>query len=275
MDIFLKEYSSESAVKKYTKGTAGYGISYLLDNDYKTIYLEAIRKYLSPHMLQAGINMLEFGCGGGMNIIHLMSTLGEEGIPVKSACGTDFSEKLIEAAVSESRKYLAPGQGKSLAFCVARNENLIEDLSLRLNIERSVLQGSFHLIFGVNTIRYCHRLHKTKDCLKDIFALLARGGICIIIDMNQEFPLFRSKLRNLLAIRNKGDREECYIPSLEEYARPFPEVGFEIITKKNFCWVPHSAGQFLTNACRVTAPLLDLVVPGYAMRSLIIARKPD
>ena len=43
-DPFFREYTSRDAILKYTKATAGFGISYLLDHDYKQVYLEAIKQ---------------------------------------------------------------------------------------------------------------------------------------------------------------------------------------------------------------------------------------
>ena len=78
-DQFFQEYTSEEAILKYTKATAGSGISYLLDNDYKKVYLKAL-EVLPVEVRQQGIRMLEFGCGGGMNLVHLMSALKRDGI---------------------------------------------------------------------------------------------------------------------------------------------------------------------------------------------------
>ena len=106
-DKFLEEYGSEDAVRKYTTGTAGVGISYLLRNDYARVYLDAVDSYLrtSP---QRPLRLLEFGCGGGMNIITLVSLLEQKGIPVECAYGTDFSSRLVESAVQEAKAALAP-----------------------------------------------------------------------------------------------------------------------------------------------------------------------
>ena len=40
-DKFLRQYTSQDEILKYTRATAGFGISYLLDHDYKAVYLEA------------------------------------------------------------------------------------------------------------------------------------------------------------------------------------------------------------------------------------------
>jgi SAM-dependent methyltransferase len=100
-DAFFREYTSHEAIVKYTRATAGFGISYLLDHDYKAVYLEALGR-LSEETRHRGIRMLEFGCGGGMNLIHLMAVLNQEGIKVEKATGTDFSPVLIEAAKREA-----------------------------------------------------------------------------------------------------------------------------------------------------------------------------
>src|SRR4030095_17142568 len=89
-DVFFQEYTSEDAIRKYSKATAGYGISYLLNRDYKRVYLEALRQ-LPADVRKRGLRILEFGCGAGMNIINLIDMLKREGIPVLHAVGTDFS----------------------------------------------------------------------------------------------------------------------------------------------------------------------------------------
>src|SRR5215469_11277613 len=78
---FVDEYDSDSGVRKYTSGTAGYGISYLLTHDYARLYLEVVDSYLKTSPPKP-LRVLEFGCGGGMNIIHLLTLLDRHGIPV-------------------------------------------------------------------------------------------------------------------------------------------------------------------------------------------------
>jgi SAM-dependent methyltransferase len=268
-DQFLEEYSADEAIRKYTKETAGYGISYLLDNDYGKLYLDALDKFL-PASRRDGVRMVEFGCGGGMNLVHLVSTLERKGIAVQSAYGTDFSEKLIEAANHEADKYLSLSQKQNVKFCVGRNENLADDLAQGLGTAKSALLGTFHLILGVNTFRYCQRLKADVECATAIFDLLAPGGVCIMIDMNKGFPMFRSRFRDRLT----KEKESYYLPSLEEYARPFSTAGFEILRQENFCWIPHSAGAGLTGVLRALTPVLNAVIPNHAMRSLVMSRKP-
>jgi 2-polyprenyl-3-methyl-5-hydroxy-6-metoxy-1,4-benzoquinol methylase len=155
-DKFLDEYVSEDAVRKYTTLTAGYGITHLLRHEYASIYLKAVNTYLRPTMSQP-LRLLEFGCGGGMNITRLVSLLAEQRIPVERAYGTDFSPRLLEAAQEEAKTYLPLGLAKKVRFFVARNEKLKHDLLDKLSPDEDLV-GKFDLIIGVNTFRYCHRL---------------------------------------------------------------------------------------------------------------------
>jgi SAM-dependent methyltransferase len=272
LDPFFREYTSPDAILKYTRASAGFGIGYLLDHDYKQVYLDAI-KHLPQPIIQGGIRMLEFGCGGGMNLLHLVSTLGRDDLYVESAIGADFSPVLIEAANREAQRYLAPLDRSRVRFFVAKNETLVEELSAALEEDSSKLENSFHFIIGINTIRYCHRAGKQMHCARDIFRLLAPGGVCVVIDMNNRFPVFRSALKNKL--RGKEEQEEeCYLPSLEDYTAPFRQTGFAVLRSDHFCWIPHSAGRLMTQILRLLSPALNAVVPSRAMRSLVIARKP-
>jgi SAM-dependent methyltransferase len=268
---FFKEYTSADAISKYTRETAGYGISYLLDHDYKAVYLRAL-DLLPADIRKRGIRILEFGCGGGMNLLHLVSVLSRQGIQVEQAVGTDFSPVLIEAAQHEAKNFFGRDELQRVGFYLAKNENLLADLSVALNKERSQLRGAFDFIFGVNTIRYCHDSDKELDCVRDIFNLLVPGGVCVIIDMNNRFPLFRSDLKNRL---RRVKEDECYVASLEEYAEPFVKAGFELERKEHFCWVPHSAGKSLCGIARLLSPVLNMVIPSRAMRALVVARKPS
>lgn len=266
---FLEEYNSQESIRKYTRNTAGDGIGYLLDHEYGKIYLDCIEKYVSKSTLKKGIRLWEFGCGGGMNLLHLVATLERRGIPVEFACGTDFSETLIAAAKREASSYLK--SVSNVQFAVARNESLIEEGAKELGLGKGELIGSFDLVFGVNTIRYGHRLENVDQCVGGISGLLRDSGVCIVIDMNRKFPAFRSRLRGW----GKKDTEDTFLPTLEEYARPFSSAGFEILTKKNFCWIPHSAGRGLTSVMRTATPILNTLAPSRAMRSLVISRKPS
>ena len=270
-DSFFQEYTSTDAITKYTRRTAGFGINYLLDRDYKAVYLEAL-KLLPPPVLAKGISILEFGCGGGMNLIRLVSILQRAGIKVNKAVGTDFSPVLIDAARREAKDLLGQSDLGRLEFHVGKNEQLIDDLATAQGCDRETLKNSFHFILGVNTIRYCHAAGKEIENARDIFDLLVPGGVVVNIDMNDRFPLFRSDLKNRL---RRIKEEECYVPSLEEYAAPFFKTGFEVIRREHFCWVPHSSGKMMCLLMRGLSPLLSGLFKSRAMRSLVVAKKPN
>jgi SAM-dependent methyltransferase len=265
--VFLDEYTSRDAILKYSTRTAGHGVNYLIGHEYARVYDRAIQ--MCRRTSTAPLRLLEFGCGVGMNLIGLVSRLEQQGIPVREAFGTDFSGALIESARGEARSFLPVHVREKVAFHVASNERLGTELASATGIPLPGLFGSFDLVFGVNTFRYCHRLHTADDCADQIHRLLRSGGVCVVIDMNDRFPLFRSRLK-----RRVESPEATYLPSLDEYAEPFERAGFEIVAKRHFCWVPHSAGPSLTRICRTLTPILDATVPNRAMRSLVVAEKP-
>jgi len=270
-DAFYREYTSQDAILKYTRATAGFGISYLLNHDYKAVYDRALS--LLPHDVKnSGIRMLEFGCGGGMNLVHLASVLDQNGLRVGRAIGTDFSPVLIEAAKREAKNYLKAEQGRKVEFYVAKNESLIDDLVLATGSEASRLKGSFHFICGVNTIRYSHRAKKELECAKDLADLLAPGGVCVIIDMNDRFLFFRSAVKNRLL--GRVEAEECALPSLGEYTEPFRHVGLTVLRSEHFCWIPHSSGPLMCYVMGGLSPILNVVARSRSMRSLVVAQKP-
>ena len=264
---FLEEYNSNDAILKYSTKTAGQGVNYLIQHDYADIYDNAVAMVRATS--SAPLRLLEFGCGAGMNLIGLVTRLESRGIPVERAWGADFSESLIASADNEARAFLPPSLRGKVRFHVARNETLSADLSARTGEPAERLHGSFDLILGVNTFRYCHRLNNAPECASDIYRLLRPGGVVVMIDMNDRFPLFRSHLKGTVETP-----EEAYLPSLDEYAQPFQRAGFEVLTKDNFCWVPHSAGPALTMICRALTPVLNATVRSRAMRSLVVAKRP-
>lgn len=267
---YFREYTSAEAISKYTRATAGRGISYLLEHDYKDVYLRALDS-LPDNVKKRALCILEFGCGGGMNLLHLISVLRGRGVQIERAIGTDFSPVLIEAAQREAKNLLGPNELNRLEFYQAKNESLLSDLSVALKREKSDLRGAFDFIFGVNTIRYCHDAGNELDCAKDILELLVPGGVCVVIDMNCRFPLFRSDLKNRF---RRIKEEECYVASLEEYAEPFIKAGFSLERKEHFCWIPHSSGKLLCGIMRLLSPVLRIATPSRAMRALVVARKP-
>jgi len=270
-DIFLDEYSADEALLKYRPGSAGHGIGYLLDHDYGAIYRKALTDHVPTSLTRKGLRLLEFGCGAGMNLIHVSGMVQRMGLPLESAYGTDFSERLIQAARADAAKTLPAGTREKVEFMVARNEEILNDLAAGRSVPPASLRGSIHMIFGVNTFRYCYRMDKENQSAQQMFDLLDRGGVCVMIDMNAQFRFFRSQLGREEQVQDK----QFYIPVLEDYVRPFKAAGFKILDARNFCWVPHSAGPALSAVCRFLTPALNAVAPRYALRSLVVAKKPE
>jgi len=240
----------------------------LLEHEYFPIYSNALRHHLKAP-IGDGLRLLEFGCGAGMNLIYAASQFAHDGVPIEVAYGTDFSEALIEEANKE-RLGMPPQLRDRVKFVVARTETLVQQMAAGLGVRDADLSNSFHLIIGVNTFRYAHRQMNAEVCAQAIHRLLKPGGVCVNIDMNNKFPAFRSRVRD----RSTRSRPEYYLPTLAEYRAPFASVGLEILETRNFCWIPHSAGPLLLTACRLATPVLSTFVPSFAMRSLVISRKP-
>jgi len=270
MNVYLEEYSADEAVRKYVSESAGSGIAYLLQHVYGPLYEEQIDGLLAQSAPKGGLRILEYGCGGGMNLIWIVRRLLDRHIELDFACGTDFSPKMVEAAKKEAYSSLPGTTRTKVSFHAVANENLDRDLPKELGLSFAALQNSFDFIVGVNTFRYCFRLGSQAKSAGDIFSLLRPGGRSVMIEMNRLFPLFRSKLRG----SSNTPRDQRYLPSLEEYATVFRKTGFEIETKKNFCWVPHSAGPGMVAALSTLSPVLQSLFQPFAMRSLIVARKP-
>jgi 2-polyprenyl-3-methyl-5-hydroxy-6-metoxy-1,4-benzoquinol methylase len=269
MNVYLQEYGADEAVQKYVSGSAGSGIAYLLQHVYGPVYDDQINKLIRQNPNQVDFRLLEYGCGGGMNLIWIVNRLLARNLKVDLAVGTDFSAKMVEAAKQEAAFCLPSTASHLVSFHTVANENLDIDLPKELELSLSELQNSFDLIFGVNTFRYCFRLGAQSKSAADIFALLRPGGRSVMIDMNRLYPFFRSKWR-----RSNTPKSERFLPSLDQYAEVFQKAGFEIETKKNFCWVPHSASPRMVAALSKASPVLQCVFSRFAMRSLIVARKP-
>lgn len=269
MNVYLQEYSADEAVQKYVSDSAGSGIAYLLQKVYGPLYEDQIDELLKNNRRKTAFRVLEYGCGGGMNLISIVRRLLDRQIKVDLAVGTDFSTKMVAAAKKEAASSLPSSARDTISFCTVANENLDSDLPRELGISLSELKNSFDLIVGVNTFRYCFRLRSEAKSAGDIFSLLRPGGRSVMIDMNRLYPLFRSKWR-----RSNTPKSERFLPSLDQYAQVFRNAGFEIQTKKNFCWVPHSATPAMVSALSKASPVLQGMFSPFAMRSLIVARKP-
>jgi hypothetical protein len=67
--VYLEEYESQTAVPKYVARTAGARIAYLLENVYGPSYADLLGKFSAQAAKEGGFRILEYGCGGGMNLL--------------------------------------------------------------------------------------------------------------------------------------------------------------------------------------------------------------
>ena len=271
VEVFLDEYSRDDVIAKYLHKTAGAGIDYALSHVYAPVYSRIVKRSIAQRPRTHRFRVLEYGCGGGMNLFKLIELFRNERAQIEAAIGVDFSAPMIEAARREVGRHAPRDLQDKISFLVAANETLAPDLAKGLGSSVDDVERTFDVIVGVNTFRYSHRLNRETQCARDIFRLLRPGGFSVMIDMNRHFPLFRSKVSDML---HRRPNEEIYLPTLEEYTSPFVAAGFAIVDKRNFCWIPHSASPALLAVCRAAAPVLDLCVPSYAMRSLVVAQRP-
>jgi len=288
MKNFHSEYDRAEIVRKYRRKTAGYGINYLIPNIYGPIYINNIKELAREVQLQKDLRILEFGCGAAMNLLYLASVLPYLGFPILEAYGTDFSEKMIKAAHDELTEYPQIEKSGFVKFVVASNETIREDLAHFLNRSPDELKNFFHFIFGINTLRFSWPSNTLKQTVFQLHQMLITGGRLLIIDMNNRFPYslvnnFRNSLQRLKGVgRERSLFQDLWkvwstgndLPSLDQYANTLQSVGFKILSKSNFCWIPHSSGRVRYLFFRAITPILDTLIPTRAMRSLIIARKP-
>jgi len=266
----LEEYSTEAAVQKYVNASAGAGIAYLLQHVYGPLYEEQLDKVINQKKGKEGLRILEYGCGGGMNLIWIVKRLLDRQINIDFACGTDFSAKMVQAANREASYTLPNAMRSKVFFYTVANEDLGRDLPTFLGRRLGDLRDAFHLVLGVNTFRFCFRLGTQAESANGIFSLVRPGGYSVLIDMNRYYPFFRSRLGSALT----HPEDQPYLPSLDEYATVFRDAGFDIEMSGNFCWVPHSAGPAEVAILRAASPVLQRLFSRFAMRSLVVARKP-
>ena len=271
VDVFLDEYSRDDVIAKYLNDTAGAGIAHALHHVYGPVYQRVVKGLMAQRPRGHAFRVLEYGCGGGMNLLKILDILRAERASIGRGIGADFSPRMVEAARQDTAPRIPRDLRTKVGFAVAANETLLRDLAKDLGVSETGLAGGFDIVVGVNTFRYCHRLARQIDCARDIFTLLQPGGYSVMIDMNHRFPLFRSRLRDPFSGRPKS---EYYLPTLSEYTEPFARAGFKIVERRNFCWFPHSAGGALLAALRIAAPVLDMCIPSFAMRSLVVAQRP-
>lgn len=267
-DDTLQVYSAEAAIRKYRRATAGEGINYLLPHSYGPIFEKAAAAALTDTG-SSRLRALEFGCGAGMAIHHLAEDLGER---VELAVGADFVPEMIEAANRDLEEFGSDSAKQRLRYVVAPNESLVADIAAALDTQTADLEGSFQLALGVNTFRYAVRHGTSATVVDQLDRLLAPSGRVVMIDMNDRFP-YGVKPRRSTNGWPPLRFDQPKLPSLDEYAQPFVDGGFEVLERRHFCWIPHSASGARFRVTKALSPALDRVAPDHAMRSLVIARK--
>jgi len=266
-------------VARYLRGSAAPGIHHVVKNVYGPIYQEIIRTLALQRSASDGFRILEYGCGGAMNLIELVERFHSEGARLEFAVGTDFSPPMIEAARSEARRHLPAEVNANTTFCLAQHEMLTQDLASHLGTLPSDLHNSFDLLLSVNTFRYAYRVNKDQSFARELRTLLRPGGYSIMIDLNRSCRFVGSRTYDLLA----RARQRYYVPSLRQYARAFENAGFVITEARTFfcftylplgAWMPRPMEAGLLSVCRRLRPAFDACLSPLAQHSLIIAQKP-
>ena len=266
------EYDADETILRYRRATAGEGINHLLKESYGPLLLEATRDVPRATNGEA-VRIVEFGCGAGMAIQHLLELLRREHVDVELAVGADFVPAMIDAANRELDEFGDEWMKQRLRFVVATNEDLAEQIAAGLQESTDGLAGSFHLALGVNTFRYPVRHGTARRAAAQLELLLRPGGRVVVIDMNDRFPYGLKPKRNENGGRFPYSFGTAELPTLDGYAAPFRDGDFDVLRKEHFSWIPHSARGIRFRLMRAAAPVLNRVVPDRAMRSLVIARR--
>src|SRR5678816_3425538 len=106
IDVYMQEYTRDDIIAKYISDTAGAGIAYILQHVYAPVYLRSIRELKASRPKNHSFRVMEYGCGGGMNLLRIAELLRTEGVALERAYGVDFSPPMIEAARTVSYTHL-------------------------------------------------------------------------------------------------------------------------------------------------------------------------
>ena len=113
----MEHYRRDDVVAKYVTKTAGAGIDHVLANVYGPIYLRVIDELIAKRSKEHRFRVLEYGCGGGMNLLKLVDLLRSAGAQLDKGYGADFSPPMVEAATVLARqKGIAPARIHADAF---------------------------------------------------------------------------------------------------------------------------------------------------------------
>jgi SAM-dependent methyltransferase len=268
------EYDAAETVARYRRSTAGEGINYLLPRVYGPIFISAARAAAAETGAKR-LRIVEFGCGAAMALHFLTEALLAEGTDVELAVGADFVPRMVEGASLDVAEYGSETARERMRFAVASNEELAAGLAEAFDTSVDALAGTFHLAIGVNTFRYPIRHGTAAAAVEQLHRLLAPGGRVVVIDMNDRFPYGVKPKRRLPGQTGRLPFRlgNAPLPSLEGYARPLAEGGFEVLERRKCCWIPHSACGVRFRLAKATEPVLDRLVPDRAMRSIVVARR--
>jgi SAM-dependent methyltransferase len=276
-NIYLVEYSQPTVIARYLSDTGVPAFTYLVRTVYTSIYQEIVKTLVSHNPERHGFRILEYGCGGGMNLVQLIRLFQAQGAQLTEAIGTDFSPPMIDAARNEAKQQLSVELNAVTTYVVARHETITRDLASGLGVSLGELQNTFDLILGVNTFRYAHRLKKDETFARELFTLLRPGGYSIMIDMNRGFRFVGSHAHDLCT----RAKQRYYIPSVRQYSGPFLKAGFLITRARTFygltrlaSWVPASAEVPLHSLFWALRSALDTYLSPFARHALLIAKKP-
>src|SRR5688572_30607650 len=127
VDIFLDEYSRDDVIAKYLNDTAGAGIAHALHHVYGPVYADVIRQLAAQRPRSHKFRVLEYGCGGGMNLVKVLDLLRQQGSEIELGIGADFSPRMVEAAQGDVVPRLPTALRDRVRFAVAANETLAQD----------------------------------------------------------------------------------------------------------------------------------------------------
>ncbi len=165
-------------------------------------------------------NILEYGCGIGINLDYLKKYFPNSGLT-----GCDISEKSIEIA---SKK---------------------KDINFFLITDKSLLNKSekFDLIF-VSCVFHHIEPKLREDSIHKIYKLLKPGGIVYIFEHNPNNPITRKIVRDCI-----WDKDAILL-NIKETVNLLSEAGFQVTEKKYTVFFP-SQLKFLRPVEKILAKI--------------------
>jgi hypothetical protein len=119
-----------------------------------------------------------------------------------------------------------------------------------------------------------HRFH--ASAVEVVFELdivaVAPGRVSLEFEMNERFPVFRSKLNNALRANGKQE-QECWLPAVQEYSSRFRHAGVEVLNSGCPIRISHSAHQLITAG--LWSSVLKMAGVSQWLSSLVGGRRPS